>query len=359
MRITWIIPPPDLSGGIKVVGIYAQKLLERGHDVRVVYPIPPWPRLWRVRTFARRLVRHLQYGSVDLTHLAHLPEERLIACRGQTEVRDEQVPDGDVVVATWWKTAYWVSGFSRAKGRQFHFVQGYESMTASSAAAIEAAWCLPLQKIVISQWLLDLAHTKFNSDATLVPNGVDPRQFDAPPRPPHDPPTVGFLYSPAWWKGPDVALAAIQRARRSLLTLQVISFGTESPSGSFPDIAQFHLRPPQARIRNLYAKSDVWLCTSRSEGFHLPPLEAMACRCPVVSTKVGGPLDCVEDGVNGYLVDVDDAPALADRLIAVLNDHTRWRCMSDAAYETSRRFSWDRSAGLLEQVLCRSVESPA
>ena len=92
------------------------------------------------------------------------------------------------------------------------------------------------------------------------------------------------------------------------------------------------------------------------EGFHLPPLEAMACRCPVVSTRVGGPVDIIEDGVNGYLVDVEDVESLADRLIRVLSlPESEWRSMSEAAYRAATRYTWDDATDLFEAALQKAV----
>ena len=99
------------------------------------------------------------------------------------------------------------------------------------------------------------------------------------------------------------------------------------------------------------------MCGSNVEGFHLPPLEAMACRCPVVSTRVGGPLDVIEDGVNGHLVDVKDSRALADRVLRVLNlSEEQWKRMSDEAYRTATSFSWDDATNLFEKGLALAIE---
>src|SRR5205085_9604303 len=142
----------------------------------------------------------------------------------------------------------------------------------------------------------------------------------------------------------DVSLAALDLAKQQISSLRAIAFGAEpvSPKLSLPAWVEYHYLPAQDQIRKLYSKCDVWLCGSRSEGFHLPPLEAMACRCPVVSTKVGGPLDVVRDGVNGYLVPVGDQAGLADRLKKVLRlSADDWRKMSDAAYDTATHYTWD------------------
>jgi glycosyltransferase involved in cell wall biosynthesis len=78
----------------------------------------------------------------------------------------------------------------------------------------------------------------------------------------------------------------------------------------------------------------------------------MACRCPVVSTRVGGPSDTVEEGVNGFLVDAEDSAGLARNLAAVLTlGESEWKRMSDAALATALRYTWDDATGLLESAL--------
>lgn len=89
----------------------------------------------------------------------------------------------------------------------------------------------------------------------------------------------------------------------------------------------------------------------------MPLLEAMACRCPVVSTRSGGPIDIIEEGVNGYLTEVGDVGALADRMLHVLRlSHEEWRQMSDAAYRTATRFNWDDATDLFEDALELAAE---
>jgi len=107
--------------------------------------------------------------------------------------------------------------------------------------------------------------------------------------------------------------------------------------------------PPQDQIRSIYGSCDAWLCGSSSEGFYLPLLEAMACRCPVVSTKVGGATDLIQEGVNGFLADVGDSKTLADRTVELLQldpnklgKNVRW------ALAATSRYTWDDATDLLE-----------
>lgn len=191
-----------------------------------------------------------------------------------------------------------------------------------------------------------------------MPNSVDHAQVFAPKHGRQAVPTVGLMYSRARFKGVDVSLKAIEIARRTYPDMRVIAFGTQPPNKDLPlpRGASFHLRPAKDKLREIYASCDVWFCGSRTEGVHLPPSEAMACRTPVVSTRVGGPMDVIENGANGYVVDVEDAPALAARLTEVLSlDHPAWRAMSDAAWKSTQAYNWEDAGELFECALREKV----
>jgi glycosyltransferase involved in cell wall biosynthesis len=270
-------------------------------------------------------------------------------------VTDADVPDADVVVASYYTTAPGVLRLSPSKGAKAIFIQNYEVEEGKPNPDLDATWRMPMHKITISKWLVDLARDKFGDDVVShVPNSVDLEQFHADPRGKGSVPTVGLLYNTFSLKGLDTSLPALKHVASARSSLRVISFGAEKPYFRFPlpPSTEYFYRPAQDMIRQLYARCDVWMCGSNVEGFHLPPLEAMACRCPVVSTRVGGPLDIIEDGVNGFLVDVKDSGALAERVLRVLNmPEDQWRRMSDAAHRTATAFSLDEATDLFEGAL--------
>jgi glycosyltransferase involved in cell wall biosynthesis len=191
-------------------------------------------------------------------------------------------------------------------------------------------------------------------DVDIVPNAVDRKQFFADIRSKQAIPVVGFLSSSAKFKGVDVTVRAIELLRDKIPNLKIISFGSHAPiAGSFANLAvDFYLLPPQDEIRNIYTRCDVWLTASRSEGFNLPAMEAMACRTPVVSTRTGWPEEAILSGVNGYLVDIDDASGLAkaaENVLKLTNDE--WTTMSQKAFDTVSKSSWESSANLFEMAL--------
>jgi len=73
-----------------------------------------------------------------------------------------------------------------------------------------------------------------------------------------------------------------------------------------------HLDYP--RMQRLFAASDCLILPSHAEGLPLALLEAMAAGLPVIATPVGGIPEAVQEGINGFLIPIGDAAALADRI---------------------------------------------
>lgn len=359
MRVTFILPYAGVSGGTRVVAIYARTLIERGHQVRVVsVPLPALRWKQRVRAWMRGSWARPRSASFfdAIPGVLHVLER-------YRPIEDRDVPDADVVVATWWETAEWVWKMSPRKGAKAYFVQGHEVFPYLPRERVEATLRLPMHKITVARWLREkMAELYDDGVVSLVENSVDPAQFHAPPRGKQARPTLGLLYSSAVIKGFADACRVIERVRERLTGMRVVCFGSETPvpEVQLPPETEYHRSPPQEKLREIYASLDVWLCPSHTEGFHLPPLEAMACRTPVVSTRVGGAVEAVEHARNGFLAEIGDITGLTEHTLRVLTaGEAEWRAMSDAAYERARRYSWDDATTLLERGLETAIERAA
>jgi glycosyltransferase involved in cell wall biosynthesis len=76
----------------------------------------------------------------------------------------------------------------------------------------------------------------------------------------------------------------------------------------------------QNELIKWYSRADVFVLPSYYEAFGLVLAEAMACETPVVSTRVGGIPEVVNDGKTGYLVDYGDWNTFKDRIIELLDN---------------------------------------
>jgi glycosyltransferase involved in cell wall biosynthesis len=354
LRIVFVCPPEGFSGGERVISIYARKLAQRGHKVTVVIPRH---RLPSIRARARNLLKHGKWLSRPRRELSHFSNSDydVIRLAHMAPVTDRDVPDADIVIATWWETAEWVWALSDKKGKKIQFLQDYETWGAPNGdiSRVDSTIGLPMPKIVIAQWVQDLLVRYFNqTPLAFILNSVDTEQFRSVPRGKQKVITVGFTYSSLWNKGCDVTEAAIRRARLYFPELRVVAFGSERPTEfPLPPRTDYNFRIADNELPRLYSSCDAWLFGTRIEGFGLPILEAMACRTPVIGTPAGAAPNLISKG-GGILVPMEDVGAMSDAIVRIAKmSDSQWRAMSDAAYNTSASYSWDDATDLFEAAV--------
>lgn len=359
MKVTFVLSETGLSGGIRAIAEHAQGLMRKGHQVTLVSPghrrftwMEILKTLLKGRKWPKALPPNLSHFTGRNLDLRVLPTHRPITA--------QDVPDADVVIATWWETAYWVMDYPAGKGVKAQFLQDYEVRYWEWKPKVDAVWRLPMHKIVVAQWLKDLARDEFGDpDASLVINAVDHKDFYSPPRGRRKTPTLGTVYSRVPVKTSSVAGEAYQIIKRQIPEAKLISFGIWPPASDMPMPAemQFTLRPDAAKIRELYGSADVWLWSSKTEGFGLPILEAMACRTPVAATPAGAAREILADG-GGFVTCKHSAQELADHALRILSmSDSEWRALSERALAVSEQYTWAKSVDLFEAALMRALES--
>ena len=355
MRITFLLPSDNLTGGNRVVAIYAQQLVARGHEVQVVTCAPDRLSLREMARAVRKgewqnLKNHLTpqllqrpkgplRGHIALSGVAHKILERPRAITAQ------DVPDADILIATWWETALWMHTMPKSKGRKVHLIQGYEVwLDPQVVARVHAALQLPNLKIAISSDLKQTIEEKLGPlGIQVVPNAVDLEQFNAVQREKQVTPTVGFVYAHAAIKGADICKRACELARLQLPQLKVVAFGADQPSNDqpLPTGTEYFYRPKQSQLKDIYARCDAWLFGSRLDSFGLPILEAMACRTPVIAVPVGAAHDLLGDG-TGVLVAKESPIAMAAAIVTLCSQPASdWLALSDRAYRKAHSYSWE------------------
>ncbi|WP_084462223.1 glycosyltransferase family 4 protein [Bradyrhizobium sp. WSM1417] len=353
MRVTFVLPTVEFSGGIRVVSVYARELMKMGHRVCLVSPPP------KRRSFWSRLIgdKHGESEQARSFLDDEIFDHRVID--RWRPIRDEDVPDSDVVIATWWETAEWVNALSRSKGAKVYFIQHHEVFPYLPVNRCRATYRFPMHKIVIARWLKETMSAEYgDNSADLIPNSVDRSQFFAAPRGKQSVATVGALYSVAPFKGFDLTLRAVAQVRERVPHLRFCVFGSAYPVErlALPSYTEFLHLPSQDDIRRLYSRCDVWVTASRTEGFNLPAMEAMSCATPVVSTRTGWPEEAIVSKWNGILVDVEDVEGLTRGIEWVLScDESAWMTMSRNAQQTAGEGSWEKSARLFESALMRAI----
>ena len=101
-------------------------------------------------------------------------------------------------------------------------------------------------------------------------------------------------------------------------------------------------RIPAEMLPALYSGARVFVYPSLYEGFGLPPLEAMACGTPVITSNTSSLPEVVGDA--GVTVSPTDTVALAEALGDLLFDAERRQSLREAGLARARLFSWERAA---------------
>jgi glycosyltransferase involved in cell wall biosynthesis len=108
-----------------------------------------------------------------------------------------------------------------------------------------------------------------------------------------------------------------------------------------------------AEVKQLFAHAAALVFPSLYEGFGLPPLEAMACGCPVVASRSAAIPEVCGDAV--LYCEADRPDSIAERVRHLLSDPVLTDEMRSRGRERARRFSWDRCAGETAQVIERQL----
>ena len=95
-------------------------------------------------------------------------------------------------------------------------------------------------------------------------------------------------------------------------------------------------------LPHLYSAAEAFVYPSLYEGFGLPPLEAMACGCPVISSDRGSLGEVVGDAA--WIVEPEDVEDICDALIKLYSEPKSRAALVQKGLAHSRQFSWERAA---------------
>ena len=111
----------------------------------------------------------------------------------------------------------------------------------------------------------------------------------------------------------------------------------------------------QEQVADFYNQASLVLNLSDKERFvetfGMTALEAMACALPVIVPTEGGIAEMVEDGVNGYKIDVQELDRVADAIRQVLTDEALYARLAAHALQRAGQYDGDSMNEQIQQVL--------
>jgi glycosyltransferase involved in cell wall biosynthesis len=338
MKIAFVLPGSGASGGNRCTVAAGNGLAKRGHEVRLLVHKP--------NTFSRaglrsRWLRICYPGTHDWLSLF----------KGQVETfRDLprcSFECGEMVIGVGLWSCREVSKLPADHVKRVHYVHGEIPWDINF---MREAWDQNITKIAVASFLRQRVKDVCGQDVFAVtPNGVDTTQY-YPTVPDSQRNGVGTIFENAPHKDPAMVTHLLRKLRVAFPTVEQRVFGTSRRPKEIP--RSIYVRFPSIETaRDIYSRSLVWILASRSEGFGLPILEAMACGCAVVATDCGGPRDIIKDRENGFLVEIGNVDDIVHKVRLLLENEDLRRRIVERGMETAKRFSWDASISKLEGVL--------
>jgi len=263
---------------------------------------------------------------------------------------EKRIPDADYLIACPAFSADFVNACGPAKGKKFYFVQGFEDWAMSKEEIIRT-WKLPMKKITISRWLQALIQDA-GETAAYIPNGLDLDTYRCiAPLENRPQKSILFVYQDFALRGMRYILEAIGVLKSRYPGLIVSAFGIDRPPKDFPVYIRYFRNPVQKQIVDLYNSSAIFISASLSEGWGLPPCEAMLCGCVVIASDTGGHREFLRDGDNGLMCTPASSESIVEKIEKVFSDPEAARRISLRAPASLQAFDWESRTDLFKNIL--------
>ena len=169
-------------------------------------------------------------------------------------------------------------------------------------------------------------------------------------------PVIGVVCALRPEKGLDTLLRAFARLSGREAMLAIVGSGPEESrlkalAAGLGVSERCHFEPATSDVAGWLSQIDIFVLPSRTEALSNALMEAMACSCCPIASRVGGNPELLDDGENGLLFEPDNVPQLTGQLEALLADPSRReRLAAAAAAKMAARFTYAQAAATMQEI---------
>jgi len=312
-----------ISGGTYVIVQHAAYLHDKGYDITLAVQEP----------FTEQTLAWHDQAS----RLRCVPIE---AAKSETF---------DLVIATWWKTAFELRHFNAP--RYAYFVQSIESRFYPTEEVplrklVAATYQLPGAYVTEATWIRDHLATGYGHEVALVRNGIrkDVYRTMGPTMAPRDPnrqPRV-LVEGHFGVSFKNTALGVRLAREAGAKDIWVL---TGTPVKWVPGVSRVFSRVPMNVTPEVYRSCDILIKLSTVEGMFGPPLEIFHCGGTAIVFDVTGHDEYIVDGQNACVVRRGDMDGVVATLRRLLDDQAELAKLKAGAQKTAKAWaSWDESS---------------
>ncbi|MGN6638788.1 MAG: glycosyltransferase family 4 protein [Mucilaginibacter sp.] len=344
------------GGGLKVMYQYANQLANAGHSVVIYHSMyTSWTQPVKVFRKNKHIFLQKNLGLKRERYPKWFAFNSAIKSFEVPKITDDFIRNADIMFGTWWATAIEIDALSIEKGKKFNLIQDYEAIMTPHKDLVHRSYQLNMRHMAVSNYLAAKVAAISGKRPDVIPNAVDIDQFfieTAIER--RNPESVCMLYADAERKGSKYGIEALKIVAEKYPDIKVSLFGVyDKPKLNIPKTFKYYHLPEN--IRAIYNDSAIFISPSIHEGWGLPPMEAMACGCACICTKIEGHLDFMTDAQTAILVEPANPSQMAESIISLIKDNNHRLKIAYGGNERIQSFSWEKSSAALQELFYREV----
>ncbi|MCM8803865.1 MAG: glycosyltransferase family 4 protein [Candidatus Omnitrophica bacterium] len=202
--------------------------------------------------------------------------------------------------------------------------------------------------ISVSTMIKKILEEKIKREVFLLVNSINTKIFNNPLNR-EKPEIIGmFFYNrKPIHKGIEEGFWVMEQLKRKYPYLKFQVCG-EWKEGYIPDFVKFIDGRYIENLINFYRTTDIFIFTGKKDACPNPPMEAMACKCAVVTTNVGGILDYAIPNQTAIVVEPMDKEGILKGVISLIENNGFFRKISNEGYNYIQNFSVEKQGKKLE-----------
>ncbi|ACT04363.1 glycosyltransferase family 4 protein [Paenibacillus sp. JDR-2] len=315
IHVVYVLNHVGVCGGVKIIFEHANGLQKLGARVTLVshFPKPDW-------------------FPIETDYIC-VPFEIELA---------NGIPDCDVIVATYWEHVNACVGMGIApvvyfEQGDFHLFED-EGVSKEISVIVKKQYQMPAYILAVSGQISKIIHQKYERQSTVCQNALNSSLFYGKKTEATKKSMIIVGSEQAAFKGIKDLKAVYKAVLSKGYDIELIWITQHQPA---EPLGRVYVSPSQEQIADLYREAFVYVSGSYYESFPLPPLEAMACGTPVVTTENVGVMEYAEDEYNCLIAQIGDIEKLTDNIVRLLEDQELYRELQENGYHTSSNYEWN------------------